>query len=82
VRQRNAYLKEVDPVFRSLAENPLMGRPCDEIREGLGKPEISWMKVRMVSQDFPQAARPDAGRNPFAPLQAATEPSYIDRARR
>ena len=37
VRQRNAYLKELDQVFRSLAENPLMGRPCDEIREGYRK---------------------------------------------
>jgi len=37
VRQRNAYLKEIDQVFRSLAENPLMGRPCDEIREGYRK---------------------------------------------
>lgn len=33
VGQRNAYLKEIDQVFRSLAENPRMGRPCDEIRE-------------------------------------------------
>ena len=37
VRQRNTYLKEMDQVFRSLAENPLMGRPCDEIREGYRK---------------------------------------------
>lgn len=37
VRQRNAYLKEVDQVFRSLAKNPLMGRACDEIREGYRK---------------------------------------------
>ena len=37
VRQRNTYLKEMDQVFRSLAENPQMGRPCDEIREGYRK---------------------------------------------
>ena len=37
VRQRNAYLKEVDQVFRSLAKNPLMGRACDDIREGYRK---------------------------------------------
>ena len=37
VRQRNSYLKEVDQVFHSLAKNPLMGRTCDEIREGYRK---------------------------------------------
>ena len=37
VRQRNAYLKEVDRVFRALAKNPLMGRTCDDIREGYRK---------------------------------------------
>ena len=37
VRQRNACLKEVDQVFRSLAKNPLMGRACDDIREGYRK---------------------------------------------
>lgn len=37
VRQRNAYLKEVDQVFRSLAKNPLMGKACDDIREGYRK---------------------------------------------
>lgn len=37
VRQRNAYLKELDQVFRLLAKNPQMGRPCDEIREGYRK---------------------------------------------
>ncbi|MCD9031284.1 type II toxin-antitoxin system RelE/ParE family toxin [Luteimonas sp. Y-2-2-4F] len=36
-QQRNAYLKEADRVFRSLAKNPLMGRACDEIREGYRK---------------------------------------------
>ena len=36
-RQRNAYLKEIDQVFQSLAENPLMGRTCDEILEGYRK---------------------------------------------
>ena len=37
VRQRNAYLKEVDQVFRALMKNPEMGRACDEIREGYRK---------------------------------------------
>ncbi|CAM5630797.1 type II toxin-antitoxin system RelE/ParE family toxin [Rhodanobacter lindaniclasticus] len=34
VRQRNAYLKEMDLVFLSLAKNPRMGKACDEIRDG------------------------------------------------
>ena len=34
VRQRNAYLKEMDRVFRSLARNPSIGRGWDEMREG------------------------------------------------
>ena len=37
VRQRNAYLKEMDRVFRSLARNPSIGRACDENREGYRK---------------------------------------------
>src|SRR3546814_5179584 len=37
LRQRNVYLREVDLVFRSLAKNPLMGRACDEVREGYRK---------------------------------------------
>jgi len=37
LRQRNTYLKEVDQVFRALAKNPLMGRACDDIREGYRK---------------------------------------------
>lgn len=37
VRQRNLYLKEMDQVFRLLADTPQMGRPCDEIREGYRK---------------------------------------------
>ena len=37
VRQRNTYLKEVDQVFHALAKNPLMGRSCDDIREGYRK---------------------------------------------
>lgn len=36
-RQRNAHLKEMDQVFHSLAKNPLMGRTCDEVREGYRK---------------------------------------------
>lgn len=34
VRQRNAYLKEVDLVFHALAKHPAMGKPCDDIRQG------------------------------------------------
>lgn len=30
-KQRNAYLEEIDRVFRSLAENPLIDRTCEEI---------------------------------------------------
>jgi len=37
VRQRNAYLKEIDQVFRDLADNPLLGRACDEVRAGYRK---------------------------------------------
>ncbi|CAM5576514.1 type II toxin-antitoxin system RelE/ParE family toxin [Rhodanobacter lindaniclasticus] len=37
VRQRNAYLKEMDLVFLSLAKNPRMGKACDEIRDGYRK---------------------------------------------
>ena len=37
VRQRNAYLKEIDRIFHSLAKNPVMGRACDEILEGYRK---------------------------------------------
>lgn len=37
VRQRNAYLKEFDQTFQSLAMNPEMGSACDEIREGYRK---------------------------------------------
>jgi len=36
-KQRNAYLMEIDQVFRSLAVNPLIGRTCDEIRAGYRK---------------------------------------------
>ncbi|QDW66095.1 type II toxin-antitoxin system RelE/ParE family toxin [Luteimonas granuli] len=34
VRQRNAYLKEVDRIFHALARNPAMGRACDDILQG------------------------------------------------
>lgn len=37
VRQRNAWLKEIDQVFRTLAGNPQMGKACDEIRAGYRK---------------------------------------------
>lgn len=34
VPQRNAYLKEMDQTFHSLARDPGIGRACDEVREG------------------------------------------------
>lgn len=37
VRQRNAYLKEMDQVFRVLVKNPDMGRTCDDVRQGYRK---------------------------------------------
>ena len=37
VRQRNTYLREIDQIFRTLAKNPVMGRACDEVREGYRK---------------------------------------------
>nr|CAP48309.1 putative integron gene cassette protein [uncultured bacterium] len=37
LRQRNTYLREIDQVFRALAKNPVMGRACDEVREGYRK---------------------------------------------
>ena len=37
VGQRNTYLKEIDQVFHALAKNPVMGRACDEVREGYRK---------------------------------------------
>ncbi len=37
VEQRNTYLKQIDQAFHSLATNPLIGRACDEIREGYRK---------------------------------------------
>jgi toxin ParE1/3/4 len=35
--QRNIYLKQFDDLFWMLAENPDMGKTCDEIREGYRK---------------------------------------------
>lgn len=32
--QRRRYLNDLDEKFQFLAENPQMGRRCDEIREG------------------------------------------------
>ena len=37
VRQRNTYLREIDQIFHTLAKNPVMGRACDEVREGYRK---------------------------------------------
>ncbi|WP_217266962.1 type II toxin-antitoxin system RelE/ParE family toxin, partial [Vibrio cholerae] len=35
--QRNVYLKQFDDSFWLLAENPDIGKSCDEIREGCRK---------------------------------------------
>ena len=35
--QRNIYLKQFDESFWLLAENPDMGKVCDEIRDGFRK---------------------------------------------
>ena len=35
--QRNIYLKQVDDSFWLLAENPVIGKTCDEIRIGYRK---------------------------------------------
>ncbi|WP_158174780.1 type II toxin-antitoxin system RelE/ParE family toxin [Grimontia hollisae] len=35
--QRNVYLKQFDDSFWLLAENPDIGKSCDEIREGYRK---------------------------------------------
>lgn len=37
VKQRNAYLREIDQAFRSLTKTPLIGRACDDIRAGYRK---------------------------------------------
>lgn len=37
LRQRNAWLREIDKTFHALAANPMMGRACDEIRAGYRK---------------------------------------------
>ncbi len=34
VEHRNIYLKQIDESFWLLAENPDIGKPCDEIRAG------------------------------------------------
>jgi len=35
--QRNIYLKQFDESFWRLAENPDIGKPCDEIKNGYRK---------------------------------------------
>lgn len=35
--QRNLYVKQFDDTFWLLAENPDMGKPCDDIRSGYRK---------------------------------------------
>ena len=37
LRQRNAWLREIDTTFHALAANPMMGRACDGIRAGYRK---------------------------------------------
>ncbi len=36
-KQRLLYLKRLDSMFYTLAENPALGRPCDDIRPGYFK---------------------------------------------
>jgi toxin ParE1/3/4 len=36
-QQRNKYLHDMDACFRSLAENPDQGQPCNTIRQGYRK---------------------------------------------
>lgn len=36
-KQRRLYLKKLDSMFYSLAENPELGSPCDDIRNGYFK---------------------------------------------
>lgn len=50
-RQRNTYLKEIDQVFRALAKNPMMGRACDEIREGYRKLPHASHAIHYKEQD-------------------------------
>lgn len=38
--QRTRYLTALDTGFRSLADNPLMGKDCDNIRPGYRKHQI------------------------------------------
>ncbi|WP_066018157.1 type II toxin-antitoxin system RelE/ParE family toxin [Endozoicomonas atrinae] len=35
--QRNHYLKQLDDTFHRLAESPMTGKPCDNIRPGYRK---------------------------------------------
>lgn len=36
-KQRNVYIRQFDAAFRRLADNPLLGKTCDEIRPGYRK---------------------------------------------
>ncbi|MFA0037635.1 type II toxin-antitoxin system RelE/ParE family toxin [Vibrio sp. 10N.261.52.A1] len=36
-KQRNVYIRQFDATFRRLAENPTLGKTCDEIRLGYRK---------------------------------------------
>ena len=35
--QRNLYIKQLDEAFHMLADNPLVGKACDEIKTGYKK---------------------------------------------
>ena len=35
--QRRLYLKKIDSMFYALADNPALGTPCDDIRNGYFK---------------------------------------------
>jgi len=44
--QRTRYLTLLDAGFRALADNPLMGKNCDDIRPGYRKHQIEGEKGR------------------------------------
>jgi toxin ParE1/3/4 len=37
VDQAETYVREIQRAIERLADNPLIGRPCDEVREGYRK---------------------------------------------
>lgn len=51
--QRRKYLDDLDKKFGLLAKNPLLGRRCDNIREGYSRFEyISHIIFYMQEKDF------------------------------